>query len=390
MKLDGIPLELAAYKAETITNTRFKDFDLAQMDCFYLPESLTTLVEDPQLFKRQFIEDDNRGAILPEKVATLDGREFFLSVKGIGSTVDPYSWRTLDRLYASELSDDEGLRQKLLSTNATGHERIITGELWLRGSPYGGQGIEHATTAMRISEMADLTSIGGFLIAPLVKIAFLPKSLEEQLRHLHWYRKYKGRFVQEIRLVPSNIRVYFHAKNTLGGNVGHIFDLFSIDSDAKAMRFEINFLRSTVAMLTLFPRTLTIDKSTGACSGLDFNDVWLDKDAVLAPDGAAYFVDLEGIEETRVEKSAVKEKIEDQIYRSLYELTFAYEQIEQERWTRFGGSTARKARFRSLLEEALRDDPFVRLRTSGQGIDMIIRNKCMDESLYTEFGILNE
>ena len=138
-----------------------------------------------------------------------------------------------------------------------GADRLITGELWLRGSPYGGQGLEHASTALRVSEMADLTSIGGFLIAPVVKVCFLPQSLEDRLRQVYWYRRYPGRMVQEVRLVPSNVRVYFHSKNTVGNNIRYLFDLFSVSSSAQAVQFETNFVRSTVAMLTLFARTLT-------------------------------------------------------------------------------------------------------------------------------------
>ena len=33
----------------------------------------------------------------------------------------------------------------------------------------------------------------------------------------------------------------------------------------------------------------------GTFSGLDYFDVWIDKDAVIAPNGTVYFVDLEGL-----------------------------------------------------------------------------------------------
>jgi len=385
MRLAGLPLELAGYPAETQVNRQFREFDLSRMDRFYLPRALMSLMDEPPVETREFIEDDNRGAVDPEPAATLDGTEFFLSVKGVGSTVDPYSWRPLDRAYAAELTPDAVVRERLTSRPPDRSDRVITGELWLRGSPYGGQGVEHASTALRVSEMADLTSIGGFLIAPVVKVCFLPRRLEDRLRSIHWYRHYRGRMVQELRLVPSNVRIYFHARSTVGNTVGHVFDLFSIDSNPRALRFETNFVRSTVAMLTLFARTMTADASHTHYRGLDFHDVWLDKDAVVAPNGAVYFVDLEGIEEVAVEREAVREKIEDQVYRSLYELTFAYEQIERERARRFGAMGSRKSQFEAILREALRDDPFVRLREDGVNLEMEIRNKYQEGSLFTRF-----
>jgi hypothetical protein len=390
MRLAGMPLELAAYPGQCLTNPRFQSFDLARLERFYLPQALRGLWEETPVEIREFVEDDNRGAILPESVVTLDGTEFFLSVKGVGSVIDPYSWRTLDRSYAAELSDDPSVRARLLRQPAEPSDRIITGEVWLRGSPYGGQGLDHAMTALKVSERADLTSVAGFRIAPIVKVCLLPEKLEEQLRSIHWYRKYRGRMVQELRLVPSNIRIYFHGKSTVGNNVRHIFDLYGVDSNARALRFETNFVRSTVAMLTLFARTMTLDTHRGKFVGLDFDDVWLDKDAVLAPDGTAYFVDLEGIVELALDKDMIREKIEDQVHRSLYELTFAYEQIEGERSRRFGTGGSHKGHFEGVLREALKSDPFVRVRSEGKNLDLEIRNNCQEESLFTTFRAVDE
>jgi hypothetical protein len=385
LRLTGMPVELAAYPGSCLTNPRFQDFDLTRLDRFYLPRALTDLLEEPPVETLEFIEDDNRGAILPESVATLDGAEFFLSVKGVGSTIDPYSWRPLDRAYAAELSDDPAVRERLRRHPATESDRIITGEVWLRGSPYGGQGFDHAATALRVSERADLTSVAGFLIAPVVKICPLPEALETQLRSIRWYRKYGGQMVQELRLVPSNVRVYFHGKSTVGQNVRHVFDLFSIESNARALQFETNFVRSTIAMLTLFARTMTYDSTREKYVGLDFDDVWLDKDAVLAPTGAAYFVDLEGIVERALDKDMIREKIEDQVHRSLYELTFAYEQIESERRRRFGEGGSRKGHFEGVLREAVKGDPFIQLQADGGNVDLLILNACEEESFYMKF-----
>ena len=393
MQLAGMPVRLAEYPARTWTNRRFAHLDLSPLDRLFLPSALTGLVDTAPLAVRSFLEDDNRGAISPEPVASLDGTAFHLSVKGIGSTVDPFAAAPLDRASVEELTDDPDLRRRLgtpvVPPDPRDPDRYITGEVWLRGSPYGGQGLGHAQIALAVSERADLTSLEGFRLAPVVRIARFPVDLEERLRALHWFRRFPGPFVQEIRLVPSNVRIYFHAKSTIGAGVREVFDRFGIDSLERALAFEVAFLRSTVPLLTLFSRTLRYDPEKRRYYGLDFHDVWLDKDAVIAPDGTVYFVDLEGIEEDGVDRDQVKERIEDQVYRSLYELLFAYEQIDRERLRRFGGPTGRKAQFVSLLQRALAHDRFVRVVVGPRQTALEIRNALRDEELYTNFPLVD-
>jgi hypothetical protein len=387
--IDGSPVELFAYRAETITNRQFRMFDLDRWDRFYLPATLAPLVDGPPVERAPFVEDDNRSAIRPEPALTLDGQHFYLSVKGIGSCVDPFSVRPLDRTFALELSDDAGVRSRLAVPQPECTGGFITGELWLRGSPYGGQGLPHAMTALKVSERADVTNLAGFRIAPLVKIALLPSELEDRLRSIHWYRKFRGRMVQELRLVPSNVRIYFNARSTVGNNIAQVFDRFGVDTPARAHAFEVQFVRSGIAMLTLFARTMQRDPSRGKWTGLDFQDVWLDKDAVLAPDGTAFFVDLEGIEPVSIEPSDVSEKFEDQIYRSLYEFMFAFEQIAHERRRRFGDPGSRKRHFESIVEVALAQDPFVRVRHDPTGLQMEVRGPGGDESLIYRFPLVD-
>jgi hypothetical protein len=393
MELTGMPLSLAAYPAETRTNRHFRDLSLAGLDRIYLPPALTGLLDEHPREVVPFLEDDNRGAVSAHPLATLDGVEYHLSVKGVGSAIDPYAARPLDRARAGELTTDPDVRRRLerptVPPVAGEPDRIITGELWLRGSPYGGQGLGHAETAFAVAERADLTDLAGFLLAPVVKIAYFPPALEERLRRLHWYRHYRGRFVQELRLVPSNVRIYFQSRHTVGNDIRSIFDLFRIGSDAAALAFEVAFVRSTLAMLTLFARTLRHDPARDRYVGLDFHDVWLDKDAVLAPDGRVYFVDLEGIEEVDVERARVAEKLEDQVYRSLYEFMFAYEQIEEERRRRFGGGGTRKEHLARLLPEALRGDPYLRAVEGDQGLELEIGNALADRALYTRFPLVD-
>jgi len=393
VRLTGVPLHLAEYPARTRTNPQFTAFDLGPLDRFFLPTAMAGLWDEPPLRTRSFLEDDHRGAVSPDPIATIDGTAFHLSVKGIGSTTDPFRSMPLEADAVVALAGDREVRERLQRPSGPALPgdvpRWITGEVWLRGSPYGGQGLDHARIALAVSERADLTSIAGFRIAPVVKVAQIPAPLEERIRSIHWFRRFRGPIVQEIRLVPSNVRIYFHARSTVGTGVRDVFDQFGVDSGAKALRFETAFLRSTIPLLTLFARTLRLDAADHRYYGLDFHDVWLDKDAVLAPDGTVYFVDLEGVEEEAVDRERVVEKIEDQVYRSLYEFLFAYEQIDGERVRRFGGAAARKDQFGSLLATALADDPFVRLRSSPRELALEIRNPLGDEGLYTAFPLVD-
>ena len=388
MKLRGQPLDLDAYVTlEVLTNKHFNDFEMREFERFYLPESMRPFTGLVPIGTKAFIADDNRGAVSPLPCLELDGTDFYISVKGIGSTTNPFSQQLLGKAEVCSLLKDAILKDKIVNSEERA-PRYITGELWLRGSPYGGQGLEHATASMRVSEMADLTSIRGFRIAPVVKIAFLPEDVEKKIKELYWYRRFPGRIVQETRLVPSNVRVYFHSGSTIGGNIGAIYEMFGIDENEKALEFLKNFVKSGIAFLTLFIRSMR-NNEDGTYSGLDFYDVWLDKDAVLAPDGTVYFVDLEGLEWINVAEKNVHEKIEDQIFRSLYEFMYAYEQIERERSRRFGNLMDRKAQFEYLLREALKDDDVVRVAREGDRLQLVLGNILGEKRLMKEFPIID-
>lgn len=388
MKMKGLPLDLNSYEpAEVLTNKHFQKFEMPEFGRFYLPESMRPFTDLNPEGTMQFVADDNRGAVFPSPSLNIDGTDFYLSVKGVGSTTSPFSRRHLGKVEICSLLKDSRIREKIVDSPESA-PRYITGELWLRGSPYGGQGLQHATTSMRVSEMADLTSIRGFRVAPLMKIVLLPESLENEIKKVYWYRRFEGRIVQETRLVPSNVRIYFHSGSTVGDDISSIFDLFELDTNEKALKFLKNFVKSGIAFLTLFSRSIK-SNGDGTFGGLDFYDVWLDKDAVLAPDGTIYFVDLEGLEWITVARDTVHEKIDDQIYRSLYEFMYAYEQIERERSTRFGVMADRKAQFEYLLRDALVKDDVVDVAREGKSLQLVVGNVLGEQSLTKKFPIID-
>ncbi len=400
LELRGVPISLDVYEgAGTITNKHFKKFQLPEFDKVYLPESARLFSETGPTGAKELLIDDNRSAVSRKPCANIDGTDFYFSVKGIGSTTSPFSRRLFTKDEICSLLKSNSIRARIMGAKEkeTKFPRYLTGELWSRGCPYGSQGLEFASIAMKAAEMSDTstTSIHGFRIAPLVKIVKLPGALQREVTRVYWYRRFKSEMVQESRLVPSNVRIYFHSDWTIGDDTGELFDFFRIDSNDKAMSFLNNFVKSGIAILTLFVRSMS-DNGNGTYSGLDFYDVWLDKDAVLAPDGTIFWADLEGLQGVTIGgrdradlEFNVEENMEHQIYRSLYEFMYAYEQIERERVKRFGYVADRKLQFESLLKEALKDDEVIDLHRGDDSLDLVIGNILGDERMTRRFTILD-
>jgi hypothetical protein len=398
MKLHGYPITLNAYESpKVITNKYFASYRVPDLERIYFPNSMKPFSDSDPLVTKEFLVDDNRSAVVPKPSATIDNMDFYQNVKGIGSSTDPFSRRPFREAEICSFVKNDNIASRIRRSREA-VPRYLTGELWSRGSPYGAQGLQYADIAMKAAEMATSpTSIHGFRIAPIVKIVFLPEDVERQISKIYWYRRFKLPMVQEERLVPSNVRIYFHSDHTLGDDTSWVFDLFEIDTSEKAVRFEINFLKSGMAVLTLFSRSIK-NNYNGTHSGLDFYDVWLDKDAVLAPDGTIYWADLEGLEWITVwdkdpanpdAKSPIEEKMEYQIYRCMYEFMYAYEQIEIERCKRFGVSTDRKTQFEYLLKEALREDEVIELVREPDCLDLNIGNILREEELTKKFTIID-
>lgn len=400
IKLRGIPITLNVYDgAGTITNKYFRHFQMPELGRVYLPDSVKPFTDTDPIATKELLIDDNRSTVSREPYMAIDGTDFYFSVKGIGSTTSPFSRQLLRKEEISSLLKSSIMREKIMNAKEKEMKfpRYLTGELWSRGCPYGSQGLEFATIAMKAAEMSDAstTSIHGFRIAPLVNIIKLPKALQEKVTQVYWYRRFKQEMVQEARLIPSNIRIYFHSDWTIGDDTGELFDFFRIDDNDKAMDFLKNFVKSGIAILTLFVRSMS-DNGNGTYSGLDFYDVWLDKDAVLAPDGTIFWADLEGLQAITIGgkdradlEFNIEENMEHQIYRSLYEFMYAYEQIERERVKRFGHMTDRKIQFEYLLVDALKDDEVVDLRRSADSLELVIGNILGEEKLTKNFTILD-
>jgi hypothetical protein len=398
--LRGVPFKLDVYEgAGTITNRYYTGFEMPDFEKVYLPDTVKPFSDADPIGTRELLIDDNRSAMASKPTLTIDGTDFYFSVKGIGSTTSPFSRQLFTKTEVCGLLKRGSTKERIMAAQEKEAKfpRYLTGELWSRGCPYGSQGLEFASIAMKAAEMSDssTTSIHGFRIAPLVKIVKLPEALQREVTQVYWYRRFRQQMVQETRLLPSNIRIYFHSDWTIGDDTGELFDFFRIESNDSAMEFLGNFVRSGIAILTLFVRSLE-DNGNGTYSGLDFYDVWLDKDAVLAPDGTIFWADLEGLQAITVGgrdraevEFNIEENMEHQIYRSLYEFMYAYEQIERERVRRFGHITDRKVQFEYLLRGALKDDEVVDLHRTQDSLELVIGNILGEERLTKNFTILD-
>ena len=250
IELRGMPIELNVYEgAGTTTNKYFRSFKMPEFEKVYLPESVRPFTEADPIGTREFLIDDNRSAVSREPYLTIDGTDFYFSVKGIGSTTSPFSRQLFKKEeICSLLTKNGGVKDRVMNLKEKEMKfpRYLTGELWSRGCPYGSQGLEFASIAMKAAEMSDAgtTSIHGFRIAPLVKIVRLPKALQEEVTQVYWYMRFKQEMVQEARLIPSNVRIYFHSDWTIGDDTGELFDFFHIDNNNRAMDFLRNFVGS--------------------------------------------------------------------------------------------------------------------------------------------------
>jgi len=256
IKLRGIPISLNQYEgAGTTTNKYFQRFQMQEFERIYLPDSVRPFTEADPIGVKELLIDDNRSAVSREPCMAIDGVDFYFSVKGIGSTTSPFSRQLFKKEEISSLLKSDNLRMRIANVKEKEmrYPRYLTGELWSRGCPYGSQGLEFASIAMKAAEMSDssTTSIHGFRIAPLVKIVKLPKALQDKVTEVYWYRRFRQEMVQETRLIPSNVRIYFHSDWTIGDDTGELFDFFRIDNNEKAMSFLRNFVKSGIAILTL-------------------------------------------------------------------------------------------------------------------------------------------
>jgi len=321
---DSIDLKLYSVNAEiSAINPQFKSYK--KWIKGYIGPATAELhdIKGPKL---NAIKDENRNAIFPEFSVNLNGKTFFLAIKGCGAYEDMYQGNSLSPLHIRNACRDSTclhLVDKL--TTGTG---FIMGESWMGESPYGCQGFINAFDELAFSKLAKLDSINGAHICPVIGVVQLPPKIEEMARKFFWFSTYKDHFYQEIRLMPSNIRLYFESSR-LVANPSSFFSLFDLDTEKLIEKFEINFIKSGIALLSLFLRSAK--KEGDNITGIIYQDVWLDKDCVVAPDGTIHFADLEGLIWKTVPQNKFAETQTNEWEKLVFEFLFALVKIDSYR-----------------------------------------------------------
>ncbi len=393
---DPVPLVRLDREVEAFGDPRYEAFWSREVPGCHIPALLWKLAGKPLGTPVSGVRDDNRSALLPSARCVVRERQFLAAVKGCGAAVDAYENAPLaagrvrgichDAVLAASLATEDGLEPG-----------FITAERWFGNTPYGGQAPDNAAIGLLTSLRAVDAQIAGFPICPIVAMLRLPDDIAAVASRFFWYRRYEGEFWQEVRLMPSNVRLYFHSPITFGVDTSRALALFGIASFEDAERFLANLARSSLAALTLYARTLRHDDVRGAYAGLGYHDVWLDKDAVIAPDGTLHFADLEGIEETPApDASAVREEIGRQFHRNVYEATYALEALAWEvdrRWRAFRSPAERRRWILDVLERACVADPFLAVERRKDGLVLSVEpavdaDACgLEIDLATEVGL---
>jgi hypothetical protein len=358
----------------------------------YIPDIMGTLLGSPKGHAVKGLGDDNRSVIFPDHRFLIGDKEYFLCVKGCGAQFDAFAHQHLTAPVLGEICRDPSLRERM-AVMGKSPTRFITAERWYGCSPYGAQAPDNALLALLASMRADGDSIAGFRICPVVAAIRLPRSVEELASRFHWYRRYYGPFWQEVRLMPSNVRVYFQSPVTFGVNTELSFSMFGLRSKGDCDRFMENLCRSSLAALTLFARTIRKDPR-GGFKGLDLHDVWLDKDAVVAADGALHFADLEGVEDVRASSAEeARERMRDQCYHHICEASFALEAAatEADRLLALGWDREeRKAWIMETMQRSSLLDGYARAEGRGAAMDLIIEPAIQDEGLELQLELFSE
>lgn len=301
------------------------------------------------------ISDGNRCAIIPGVRATFAGREWLLSVKGVGASTPAYG----------DHEDD---------AHEPSSGRVFAGESWMGDAPYGGQGEKGASWALEITTLAGAeASLAGALVCPVVGFAEVPE--QEVRRDLYWYRRFRGPVMQEHRLVPSDVRLFHGGGRALGRDPeGSLRGLGVCDVEALDA-FADRYLCSGLAALTLWARTA--QECAGGFEGLDYDDVWLDKDSVLGADGSLFLVDLESIEwAPATPRMTAEQRVERQLDRNFYEVMYGLDAMLDVRdgWLeRPRDLRARRESVATRIVLAARGDRFVEAIDVGDGIDLRVR-----------------
>ncbi len=316
------------------------------------------------------IRDENRNAIIPGRSITIENRIYYLSVKGCGAFEDMYFKNILSHESIIGACRDPSLFSRIRSLKST--HGFIMAETWMGESPYGAQGEDNGKDELRFSCSADPLAIKGAYICPVIALVQLPKKIESTARKFYWFRTYPKSFYQSIRLVPSRARLYFESDQT-ANDPEQLLEIFGVNESNEIDQFESNFIRSGIALLSLFSRSAII--SGEKIKGLVYVDVWMDKDAIIAPDGVIHFADLEGLDYKTVPKSKYASLQRGEWDKLAFEFMYALVNIDSYRRKREGITGNWRHQRDDLamrVQDALEGDPYAYIKLDQGCLSIIL------------------
>jgi hypothetical protein len=245
-----------------------------------LPESCKLLAPWPdKMHSIKGLRDNNRSLIIQEYTAIIAERRYYLDVKGIGARTPMYGFTM-----PADNSFEWGSRfagrgiEEHWKTMTSGNPHY-TGEMWFGNGPYGAHGTRESLDSIAVTELCrdekQPNCLNGFWICPVLYSTPLPEWVIHDGIKRYWYRKYSGGWSQQFRLVPGNIRLYFHSDCTLGVSPRKAFSIYGVETRDERDRFIENYIASGVAALTLAARTA--HEVDGHFEVLDYDDVCDDK-----------------------------------------------------------------------------------------------------------------
>ena len=306
------------------------------------------------------IPDGNRGAVLPDLQVELWGRRFMVGVKGVGARVGLYEEGPLAFTGMGALKG-----------------RAFTSESWFGENPWGALSERACAEDAAVTEMCGPDGIEGFHVCPVVRASPLPGWVMRGARERYWYRRLDGGgpFYQQLRLMPSNVRLYYESESTLGRSTAAMLEAFGVRDEGALDEFIERYLRSGMATLTLAARTAR--RAGRGWRAMDYSDVWLDKDSVVAPDGTLFFADLEGLEWVPLHTAEeAASRVRRQFDRNFYELMYGLDRLLGEREAMAGQAPSWEARRRSAAARmglALAGDRYIALEEARAGLDAVVR-----------------
>ena len=364
--------------SSSLTNKNFPESDFLLKNHVLVP-----YLEESNFNSIHGLSDDNRSVIIPNSSYTINEHELLLSIKGVGAKTP---------LYGTDPFDFEPVKDFKIGLNkifTNSKKRLITHENWFGESPYGAHGYGNAISDLELSEIYFEGGFHGANICPVIEINEIPNDYILKNSNTYWFKKYDNSFYQEKRLVPSNIRLFHQSDLTLGQSPDLVLSKFSINDHIELENFIQNYIISGLALLTLLPRTIIKDTSNDCFKGLDYIDVWLDKDSVLAPDGTLFFIDLEGLDWIPITNSeSLKMNVLKQVNRNYYEFMYSLDLLLKERDKKLGKKSDQfnKREFvANLIEMAVIGDQYLKSELSSTALDLIIDPKNNYEKISFRF-----